>query len=244
MRVAIITGGMGGLRQLISTKMHAAGYRVLVTHSPGNANAKEWLSGQKAAGREFGAYPVDVADFDSRRNAWRGLPKMSAPSTSWSTTRASRGTRHSRRWTRQLGRGHSDQPGLVFNMTKQVCDGMVDRGWGRVINISSVNGRRARSDRPTIRPPKPACTDSPRRWRSKLRARGSPSTPFRPATSAPRWSWRFPRKCSMAKIIPQIPMGRLGKPEEIAGLVAYLCSDEAAFITGANIAINGGQHMQ
>jgi hypothetical protein len=85
-------------------------------------------------------------------------------------------------------------------------------------------------------------TASPKRWRSKWR-NGSPSTQSRPATSAPRWSWRFRRTCS-TQILPQIPLSRLGKPEEIAGLIIYLCSDEAVFVTGANIAVNGGQHMQ
>jgi acetoacetyl-CoA reductase len=65
MRVAIITGGMGELGDSISTKMHASGYRVVVTHSPANTKAKEWISEHKASGREFSAYPVDVADFDS-----------------------------------------------------------------------------------------------------------------------------------------------------------------------------------
>jgi acetoacetyl-CoA reductase len=65
MRVAVITGGMGGLGESISTKMHTAGYRVVVTHSPSNTKAEEWLSAQKAEGREFSAYAVDVADFDS-----------------------------------------------------------------------------------------------------------------------------------------------------------------------------------
>ena len=65
MRTAVITGGMGGLGDSISNKMHAGGYRVVVTHSPGNAKAKDWLAEHEKAGREFFAYPVDVADFDS-----------------------------------------------------------------------------------------------------------------------------------------------------------------------------------
>ena len=65
MRVALITGGMGGLGESISTKMHTAGYRVVVTHSPGNTRAKDWLAEHSAAGRKFSAYGVDVANFDS-----------------------------------------------------------------------------------------------------------------------------------------------------------------------------------
>ena len=64
MRVAVITGGMGGLGESISTKMHAAGYRVVVTHSPGNTRVKDWLGEHNAAGRQFSAYGVDVADFE------------------------------------------------------------------------------------------------------------------------------------------------------------------------------------
>jgi acetoacetyl-CoA reductase len=69
MRIAVITGGMGGLGDSISAKMHAAGYRVVVTHSPGNTKAKEWISEHKASGREFSAYPVDVADSIPARSA-------------------------------------------------------------------------------------------------------------------------------------------------------------------------------
>ena len=75
MRVAVITGGMGGLGDSISTKMHATGYRVVVTHSPSNTKAKDWLSEHKASGREFSAYPVDVADF----NSCSDLQKFTSP---------------------------------------------------------------------------------------------------------------------------------------------------------------------
>jgi acetoacetyl-CoA reductase len=79
MHVAVITGGMGGLGESISTKMHAAGYRVAVTHSPGNTKVKEWLAEQKASGREFSAYPVDVADFDSCKECVGRISKEVGP---------------------------------------------------------------------------------------------------------------------------------------------------------------------
>jgi NAD(P)-dependent dehydrogenase (short-subunit alcohol dehydrogenase family) len=79
MRVAVITGGMGGLGDSISAKMHAAGYRVVVTHSPGNTKAKEWISEHKASGREFSAYPVDVADFDSCKECVARIAKEVGP---------------------------------------------------------------------------------------------------------------------------------------------------------------------
>ena len=79
MRVAVITGGMGGLGDSISTKMHAAGYRVVVTHSPSNTKAKDWLSEHKASGREFSAYPVDVADFNSCKECVARIAKEVGP---------------------------------------------------------------------------------------------------------------------------------------------------------------------
>ena len=79
MRIAVITGGMGGLGDSISAKMHAAGYRVVVTHSPGNTKAKEWISEHKASGREFSAYPVDVADFDSCKECVARIAKEVGP---------------------------------------------------------------------------------------------------------------------------------------------------------------------
>ena len=79
MRIAVITGQMGGLGDSISTKMHAAGYRVVVTHSPGNTKAKEWISEHKASGREFSAYPADVADFNSCKECVARIAKEVGP---------------------------------------------------------------------------------------------------------------------------------------------------------------------
>ena len=79
MRIAVITGGMGGLGDSISTKMDAAGYRVVVTHSPGNTKAKEWISEHKARGYEFSDYPVDVADFDSCKECVARIVKEVGP---------------------------------------------------------------------------------------------------------------------------------------------------------------------
>jgi acetoacetyl-CoA reductase len=128
------------------------------------------------------------------------------------------------------------------NMTKQVCDGMADRGWGRIINISSVNGQRVHSARPTTRRPGRHARLH-EGARARIRAQGVTSNTISPGYIGTKMVMAIPKEVLDSKIIPQIPMGRLGKPEEVAGLVAYLSSEEAAFLTGANIAINGGQHM-
>ena len=103
----------------------------------------------------------------------------------------------------------------VFNMTKQVMDGMVDRGWGRVVNVSSVNGSKGAFGQANYSAAKAGMHGFTKALTSRLHAKGLRSIPS-------------------TKILPQIPLGRLGAPEEMAGLIIYLCSDEAAFVTGAN----------
>lgn len=131
-----------------------------------------------------------------------------------------------------------------FNMTKQVCDGMSDRGWGRVINISSVNGQKGAFGQTNYSAAKAGMHGFTKALSLEVARKGVTVNTISPGYIGTAMVTAIPRDILESKIIPQIPMGRLGKPEEVAGLVAYLASDEAAFVTGANIAINGGQHMQ
>jgi acetoacetyl-CoA reductase len=229
MRVAVITGGMGGLGDSISTKMHAAGYRVVVTHSPGNTKTKEWLAEHKANGREFSAYPVDVADFESCKECAVRVAKEVGPVdilvNNAGITRDTTFKKMTKGDWDSVIRTNLDS---VFNMTKQVMDGMVDRGWGRVINVSSVNGSKGAFGQTNY----------------SAARKGITVNTISPGYIGTKMVMAIPKDVLDAKILPQIPLGRLGEPEEIAGLIIYLCSDEAAFVTGANIAINGGQHMQ
>src|SRR6202023_1325321 len=131
-----------------------------------------------------------------------------------------------------------------FNMTKQVCDGMVDRGWGRVINISSVNGQKGAFGQTNYSAAKAGMHGFTKALALEVARKGVTVNTISPGYIGTKMVMAIPKDVLDAKILPQIPLGRLGAPEEIAGLIIYLCSDEAAFVTGANIAINGGQHMQ
>jgi acetoacetyl-CoA reductase len=131
-----------------------------------------------------------------------------------------------------------------FNMTKQVCDGMVDRGWGRIINISSVNGQKGAFGQTNYSAAKAGMHGFTKALALEVARKGVTVNTISPGYIGTKMVTAIPKEVLDSKIIPQIPMGRLGKPEEVAGLVAYLASEEAAFVTGANIAINGGQHMQ
>ena len=244
MRVAVITGGMGGLGDSISTKMLAAGYQVVVTHSPGNTKAKEWISGHKTSGREFSAYPVDVADFDSCKECVARITKDVGPVdilvNNAGITRDTTFKKMSKGDWDSVIRTNLDS---VFNMTKQVMEGMVDRGWGRVVNVSSVNGSKGAFGQTNYSAAKAGMHGFTKALALEVARKGVTVNTISPGYIGTKMVMAIPQEVLDSKIIPQIPMARLGKPEEVAGLVAYLASDEAAFVTGANIAINGGQHM-
>ena len=245
MRVAVITGGMGGLGEFISTKMHTAGYRVVVTHSPNNTKAKEWVSAHKADGREFSAYPVDVADFDSCKECVGRIAQEVGPIdilvNNAGITRDTTFKKMTKNDWDAVIRTNLDS---VFNMTKQAMDGMVDRGWGRVINVSSVNGSKGAFGQTNYSAAKAGMHGFTKALALEVARKGVTVNTISPGYIGTKMVMAIPKDVLDAKILPQIPLSRLGKPEEIAGLIIYLCSDEAAFVTGANIAINGGQHMQ
>jgi acetoacetyl-CoA reductase len=245
MRTAVITGGMGGLGDSISSKMHAAGYRVAVTHSPGNTKAKEWLADHKAAGREFSAFPVDVANFDSCKECIGRITKEIGPvDILVNNAGITRDTTFKKMTKSDWDAVITTNLDSVFNMTKQVMDGMVDRGWGRVINVSSVNGSKGAFGQTNYSAAKAGMHGFTKALALEVARKGVTVNTISPGYIGTKMVMAIPKEVLESKILPQIPLGRLGKPEEIAGLIIYLSSDEAAFVTGANIAINGGQHMQ
>jgi acetoacetyl-CoA reductase len=131
----------------------------------------------------------------------------------------------------------------AFNMTKHVIDGMAERGWGRIINVSSVNGQKGAFGQTNYSAAKAGMHGFTKALALEYARKGVTVNTISPGYIGTKMVTAIPKEILDSKIIPQIPVGRLGKPEEVAGLVAYLCSEEAAFVTGANIAINGGQHM-
>jgi acetoacetyl-CoA reductase len=244
-RVAVITGGMGGLGESISTKMADAGYKVVVTHSPGNKGATQWLSDMKARGYNFHACAVDVADFDSCQQAVAKIQNDVGPVdilvNNAGITRDMTFKKMTKvDWDAVM---HTNLDS-VFNMTKPVCDGMVERGWGRVINVSSVNGSKGAFGQTNYSAAKSGMHGFTKALALEVARKGVTINTISPGYIGTKMVTAIPKEILDTKIIPQIPVGRLGKPEEVAGLIIYLCSEEAAFVTGANIAINGGQHMQ
>jgi acetoacetyl-CoA reductase len=244
-RVVLVTGGMGGLGETISTKMVDAGYRVVVTYSPGNTKYAEWLADMKGNGYEILAVPCDVSDFESCTRAVAEVQaKAGAVDVLVNNAGITRDTTFKKmdkvNWDAVM-RTNLDS---LFNMTKQVADGMVERSWGRIINISSVNGSKGAFGQTNYSAAKAGVHGFTKALALEVAKKNVTVNTISPGYIGTKMVTAIPEEVLNTKILPQIPVGRLGKPEEVAGLVIYLASDEAAFVTGANIAINGGQHMQ
>jgi len=244
-RVAVVTGGMGGIGEAICIRLAKAGHKVVTTYSPGNTKADAWLKEMKGKGLDFHAVQVDVTDFDACQKAVAKVQSDVGPvdilvNNAGITRDATFKKMGKTDWDAVL-RTNLDS---VFNMTKPVCDGMVERGWGRIINISSINGQKGAFGQTNYSAAKAGMHGFAKALALEVARKGVTVNTVSPGYIATKMVLAVPKEVLDTKIIPQIPVGRLGKPEEIGGLVAYLCSDEAAFVTGANIAINGGQHMQ
>jgi len=131
----------------------------------------------------------------------------------------------------------------AFNMTKQVMDDMIEKGWGRIINVASVNGQKGAFGQTNYSAAKAGLHGFTKALALEVAKKGVTVNTISPGYIGTKMVTAIPQDILDEKIIPQIPQGRLGQPDEVAGLIIYLASNEAAFVTGANISINGGQHM-
>ena len=243
-RVALVTGGMGGLGEAICIKLAALGYKVVTTHSPNNSKVTEWLQSMNNMGYGFKAYPCDVADFESAKACVEQVTKEVGPvdvlvNNAGITRDMTFKKMNKADWDAVI----STNLDSVFNMTKQVMEGMAERKWGRVINVSSVNGQKGAFGQTNYAAAKAGMHGFTKALALEVARNGVTVNTISPGYIGTKMVMAIPQEILDSKILPQIPVSRLGKPEEIAGLVAYLSSEEAAFVTGANISINGGQHM-
>jgi len=225
--------------------MADAGYKVAVTYSPGNSKHAEWVVGMKERGYDIAAVPCDVADLDSCAKAVAEVTAKVGPvdvlvNNAGITRDMTFKKMDKVNWDAVM-RTNLDS---LFNMTKQVVDAMSDRGWGRVINVSSVNGSKGAFGQTNYSAAKAGVHGFTKALALEVAKKGVTVNTISPGYIGTKMVTAIPKEVLDSKILPHIPVGRLGKPEEVAGLIIYLASDEAAFVTGANIAINGGQHMQ
>jgi acetoacetyl-CoA reductase len=243
-QVALVTGGMGGLGTAICRRLHSAGFKVATTYSPGNATPEAWLAAQRDEGCRFSAYKVDVSDYaDCEWMVQKLLSELGRLDVLVNNAGITRDRSLAKMtledWQAVL-RADLDS---VFNMSKQAIEPMTAQRWGRIINISSVNGQAGAFGQCNYAAAKAGMHGFTKALALELARHGVTVNTISPGYLRTRMVSRVPEEILHNKILPQIPVGRLGEPAEVAALVAYLASQDAAFVTGANIAINGGQHM-
>jgi acetoacetyl-CoA reductase len=235
---------MGGLGTAICRRLQAEGFRVAATYSPGNATPDAWLAAQRDEGYRFTTYRVDVTDYgDCEWMMQKLLAEMGRLDVLVNNAGITR-DRSLRKMTledwQDVLRANLDS---VFNMSKQAIEPMTTQKWGRIVNISSVNGQQGAFGQANYSAAKAGMHGFTKALALEMARHGVTVNTVSPGYLRTKMVEAVPADVMTGKILPQIPMGRLGEPDEIAGLVAYLVSEDAGFMTGANLAINGGQHM-
>lgn len=243
-RTALVTGGMGGLGEAIARKLHDAGHTVLVTHSPGNDHVQAWLDEQTDQGYQFHAYATDISDFDACEAMAAQIKSDGHPIdiliNNAGITRDTTFRKMSKiDWDAVL-RTNLDS---MFNVTKPFADDMAERGWGRIVNISSINGSKGQFGQTNYAAAKAGIHGFTKSLALELARKNVTVNTVSPGYLDTQMVAAIPKDVLESKVISQIPVGRLGQPSELAALITFICSEDAAFMTGSNVAMNGGQHM-
>jgi acetoacetyl-CoA reductase len=241
-KIAYVTGGMGGIGTSICRRLHAAGFKVIAGCGPSRDHAK-WLAEQKADGFTFYASVGNVGDWQSTVDAFdkvkaeHGNPDVLVNNAG--ITRDGLFIKMSReQWDAVIETTLTS----LFNVTKQVVEGMVGKGWGRIINISSVNGQKGQFGQTNYSTAKAGIHGFTMALAQELAAKGVTVNTVSPGYIGTDMV-RAIKPEVLEKIVGTIPVKRLGEPEEIGSIVSWIASDDSGFATGADFSLNGGLHM-
>lgn len=241
-RIALVTGGTGGIGSAICERLARIGHKVVSNYRDEN-KARAWQEQMKAKGFDMAIVPGDISDTASAAAMVGKIHDQVGPiDVLINNAGITRDTTFHRMTAEQWHDVINTNLNSCFNVTRPVIDGMRERKWGRIIQISSINGLKGQYGQANYAAAKAGMhgfTISLARENAKL---GITVNTVSPGYVATDMVMAVPEEVR-AKIVADIPTGRLGKPEEIAYAVAFLVSDEAAWITGSNLDINGGHHM-
>ena len=241
-KIAYVTGGMGGIGTSICQRLHKDGFKVIAGCGP-TRDAQKWIDEQAALGYTFYASAGNVGDWDSTVEAF---DKVKAEHGVISVLVNNAGITRDGQFRKMDFKAWDEviKTNLysMFNVTKQVVDGMVEQGFGRIINISSVNGEKGQFGQTNYSTAKAGLHGFTMALAQEVAAKGVTVNTVSPGYVATDMVTAI-REDVLEKIIQGIPVKRLGKPEEIASMIAWLASDEGGFSTGADFSVNGGLHM-
>ena len=237
-RVAVVTGGTRGIGAAVARALAAEGYRVAAVYAENDARANEFR-----AETGIPVYKWDVSDFDAcRAGADRVAADMGSVEVLVNNAGITRdGTMH--RMTRDMWQAVIDTNiGSCFNMARSVIDGMRERGFGRIVNIGSINGQAGQYGQVNYAAAKSGIHGFTKALAQEGAAAGITVNAVAPGYIDTDMVAAVPERV-LKRIVERIPVGRLGRAEEIARAVVFLVADDAGFITGSTLSINGGQHM-
>ncbi|MCX7946746.1 MAG: 3-oxoacyl-[acyl-carrier-protein] reductase [Hydrogenophilus sp.] len=242
-RVALVTGAMGGIGTAICRALAQQGHRVIANCLPAFPQKEAWLNEQKDAGFDFLAVEADVADFEQCRAMAAEIEAKVGPvdilvNNAGITRDKFFHKMEKSQWDAVL-RVNLDS---MFNVTRHIAPKMAERGWGRIINISSVNGVKGQAGQTNYSAAKAGILGFTKALALEMASKGVTVNAIAPGYVATEMVMAIREDIRQA-IIDTIPMKRLAAPEEVAACVVFLASDQAGYITGATLNVNGGLHM-
>ncbi len=241
-KIALVTGGMGGIGTTICQRLANDGMTVIAGCSMGR-NYQEWLDEQKKLGFEFHAMPADVTDWDSTQAAIEKITQeVGQINILVNNAGITRDTTFSRMSVEQWQEVINTNLNSLFYVTKQVIDQMADSGWGRIINIGSINGQKGQFGQTNYSAAKAGMHGFTKALAQEYARKGVTVNTVSPGYIGTDMV-RAIREDVLEKIVATIPVRRLGEPDEIASIISWLASDESGFATGADFSVNGGLHM-
>ena len=241
-KVAYVTGGMGGIGTAICQRLHNDGYTVIAGCGP-TRDFKKWIDEQKALGFTFYTSVGNVADWDSTVDAFTKAKSDHGPIDVLVNNAGITKDRVFLKMTRDDWDAVIDTNlNSMFNVTKQVVPDMVEKGWGRIIQISSVNGNKGQSGQTNYSAAKAGMHGFTMALAQELASKGVTVNTVSPGYIGTDMV-RAIRQDILDKIVATIPVKRLGTPDEIGSIVGWLACDQSGFTTGADFSCNGGLHM-
>ena len=244
-RLALVTGGVGGIGTAVCRRLASDGHKVVANYAIPGSEAR-WREAMDAAGLDESQVALafgDVTDFEAMGRMGRSIAEEHGPVEILvhcaGITRDSTFRKMTLEQWRSVLATNLDS---AFNVTRHLIDGMVERGWGRIVNISSVNATRGQFGQTNYASAKAGLLGFTKSLAQEVVRKGITVNAISPGYVQTDMVMAI-REDVRQKIVSEIPAGRLARPEEIADAVAFLVSEQAGYITGANLSVNGGLHM-
>lgn len=241
-KIAYVTGGMGGIGTAICQKLAKAGFKVIAGCGP-SRDYQKWLDEQKALGFTFYASVGNVADWGSTVEAFtKAISEHGAIDVLVNNAGITKDRMFLKMTPEDWKAVIDTNLNSMFNVTKQVVPGMVEKGWGRIIQISSVNGEKGQAGQTNYSAAKAGMHGFTMALAQELASKGVTVNTVSPGYIGTDMVKAIKPEI-LEKIVATIPVKRLGTPEEIGSVVTWLAGEDSGFTTGADFSCNGGLHM-